>query len=99
MPKKPNPIKVNIKSHFKRQPAFLGTLLRSARKKRYMKKFESDELRPEYQRADLGQGIRGKYFKSYKKGTNLVLLSPDVAKAFPSEDAVNDALRSLINLA
>ena len=64
-----------------------------------MKKLESDDLRQEYNRGDLGKGVRGKYFKSYQKGTNLVLLSPDVAKAFPSEEAVNEALRSLINLA
>ncbi|MGD0624155.1 MAG: hypothetical protein ABSB32_05490 [Thermodesulfobacteriota bacterium] len=64
-----------------------------------MKKGKSDELRPEYQRHDLGPGIRGKYFESYRRGTNLVLLSPDVAKAFPTEDAVNDALRSLIEIA
>jgi len=60
---------------------------------------ESDELRPEYRREDLGKGVRGKYFESYQKGTNLVLLSPDVAKAFPTEEAVNEALRSLIDLA
>jgi hypothetical protein len=59
----------------------------------------SDELRPEYRREDLGQGVRGKYFEAYQKGTNLVLLSPDVAKVFPTEDAVNEALRSLINIA
>ena len=59
----------------------------------------SDELRPEYKREDLGVGIRGKYFEEYRKGTNLVLLSPDVAKVFPTEEAVNEALRSLINLA
>jgi hypothetical protein len=64
-----------------------------------MKKAKPDELRPEYHREDLGQGVRGKYFESYRKGTNLVLLSPDVAKAFPTEDAVNDALRSLIEIA
>jgi hypothetical protein len=44
-------------------------------------------------------GIRGKYFEEYRKGTNLVLLSPDVAKVFSTEEAVNEALRSLINLA
>ena len=60
---------------------------------------ETDELRPEYKREDLGVGVRGKYFKDYSKGTNLVLLSPDVAKVFSSEEAVNEALRSLINLA
>ncbi len=60
---------------------------------------KSDELRPEYRREDLGQGVRGKYFESYRKGSNLVLLSPDVAKVFPTEEAVNEALRSLIDLA
>ena len=60
---------------------------------------KSDELRSEYKREDLGQGIRGKYFESYQEGTNLVLLSPDVAKVFTSEEAVNEALRSLINIA
>lgn len=64
-----------------------------------MKKAKSEELRPLYNREDLGTGVRGKYFESYQKGTNLVLLSPDVAKAFPTEEAVNEALRSLINLA
>jgi hypothetical protein len=60
---------------------------------------KTDELRPQYKREDLGQGVRGKYFKSYQQGTNVVLLSPDVAKVFTSEEAVNEALRSLINLA
>ena len=64
-----------------------------------MSKSKSDELRPEYNREDLGPGVHGKYLESYRKGTNLVLLSPDVAKAFPTEDAVNDALRSLIQIA
>lgn len=65
-----------------------------------MRKDGSNDLRDEYGREDLGQGVvRGKYFESYRKGTNLVLLSPDVAKAFPTEEAVNDALRSLIDIA
>jgi hypothetical protein len=64
-----------------------------------MKKDEDDDLRPEYRREDLGPGVRGKYYEAYRKGTNLVLLSPDVAKAFPTEQAVNDALRSLIEVA
>ncbi|MGA7877672.1 MAG: hypothetical protein WCA08_18575 [Desulfoferrobacter sp.] len=63
-----------------------------------MKK-DDNELRPEYRREDLGAGVRGKYFEAYREGTNLVLLSPDVAKAFPTEQAVNDALRSLIEVA
>jgi len=44
-------------------------------------------------------GVRGKYFEEYRKGTNLVLLSPDVARVFPTDEAVNEALRSLIDLA
>ena len=65
-----------------------------------MKKGEkSDELRTEYRREDLGSGVRGKYFESYQEGTNLVLLSPDVARFFPTDEAVNEALRSLIKLA
>ncbi len=64
-----------------------------------MKKAKSDELRPEYRRGDLGPGVRGKYLEAYRSGTNLVLLSPDVAKAFPNEKVVNDALRSLISVA
>ena len=64
-----------------------------------MKKAKSGEMRPEYRREDLGPGVQGKYLESYRRGTNLVLLSPDVAQAFPTEEAVNDALRSLIELA
>ena len=59
-----------------------------------------DELRPEY---DLHQllkdGVRGKYAERYKAGTNLVLLAPDVARAFPNDEAVNQALRLVIQLA
>ncbi|MBI4651488.1 hypothetical protein HY745_09455 [Candidatus Desantisbacteria bacterium] len=64
-----------------------------------MKKVKADELRAEYYREDLGKGVRGKHYESYQKGTNLVLIRPDVALAFPTEEAVNDALRSLIELA
>ena len=58
-----------------------------------------DELRPEYRREDLGEGVRGKYYQAYTKGTNLVLLSPDVAAAFPTAEAVNEALRLLLKIA
>jgi hypothetical protein len=64
-----------------------------------MKKAKSDELRQEYRREDLGKGVRGKYQKAYRAGTNLALLRPKVAAAFPSEKAVNDALSSLIDVA
>ncbi len=64
-----------------------------------MKKAKVAEMRAEYPLQDLGTGTRGKFLESYQEGTNLVLLSPDVAAAFPSEKAVNDALRSLIEIA
>jgi len=46
----------------------------------------------------LKDGVRGKYADRYRSGTNLVLLDPDVAKAFPSEEAVNAALRLVLEL-
>ncbi len=64
-----------------------------------MKTAKKEGMRKEYRREDLGAGIRGKYYNEYKKGTNLVLLSPDVAAAFPDDDSVNAALRSLMKLA
>jgi len=58
-----------------------------------------DELRSEYDLRDLLKGaVRGKYAEQYRAGTNLVLLDPDVAKAFPSEQAVNAALRLVLQL-
>jgi hypothetical protein len=58
-----------------------------------------DELRPEYDLSQLQGGVRGKYAQRYQEGTNLVLLDPDVADAFPTEDAVNEALRLLMRIA
>jgi hypothetical protein len=58
-----------------------------------------DELRPEYDmKSLLKDGVRGKYAIRYNAGTNLVLLEPDVAKAFPNEKAVNEALKLVIKL-
>lgn len=58
-----------------------------------------DELRPEYDLSQLLKGgVKGKYAKRCKEGTNLVLLSPDVAKDFPDEKSVNKALRLVIQL-
>ncbi len=64
-----------------------------------MKTAKKEEMRKEYRREDLGAGVRGKYYKEYNKGTNFILLSPDVAAAFPDETSVNTALRSLMKLA
>lgn len=58
-----------------------------------------DELRSEYDFTQMEGGIRGKYVERYRAGTNLVLLDPDVAQAFPNDKAVNDALRLLIQVA
>ena len=58
-----------------------------------------DELRPEYDLTKLKGGVRGKYAQRVKAGTNLVLLSPDVAAYFPDEQSVNTALRSLVGIA
>ena len=58
-----------------------------------------DELRAEYDLSTLlKDGEQGKYAKRYEQGTNLVLLAPDIAKAFPSDEAVNEALRLVIQL-
>jgi len=45
---------------------------------------------------DFSKGVRGKYAKQYKEGSNLVLLEPEVALVFPDSEAVNDALRQII---
>src|SRR5438034_3766972 len=56
-----------------------------------------NDLRPEYDFASMKGGVRGKYVARLRKGSNLVLLDPEVAAAFPSDDAVNEALRGVLN--
>ncbi|MGP0064952.1 MAG: hypothetical protein ACLQGP_15305 [Isosphaeraceae bacterium] len=58
---------------------------------------EEDDLRPEYDPSVLKGGVRGKYLERYRAGTNLALLAPDVRAAFPTDESVNQALRSLIH--
>ena len=60
-------------------------------------KRDKDELREEYSLEQLGAGVRGKHHAAYQKSKNLVLLSPEVAAAFPNEEAVNEALRQVIS--
>ena len=55
-----------------------------------------EEMREEY---DFSGGVRGKYYKQYMEGTNVVLLEPDVAEVFRDSESVNQALRVLINIA
>ena len=64
--------------------------------KKKVKKAPDDDLRPEYDLSKLKGGVRGKYARRFKEGATLVMLSPDVARCFTSERAVNAALRSLI---
>lgn len=59
----------------------------------------TDALRPEYDFSKMRGGVRGKYAQRYRAGTNLVKIQPDVAKVFADDDAVNEALCSLIRMA
>jgi hypothetical protein len=56
----------------------------------------TDGLRREYKRSDLGRLVRGKYGRRISETTNVVVLEPEVAKAFPNDRAVNKALRGLM---
>ena len=56
----------------------------------------NDWGRREYKRADLGKLVRGKYAKSIRESTNVIVLDPQVAKVFPNDEAVNNALLNLI---
>lgn len=62
-----------------------------------MKKLE--EMRAEHRREDLGKGVRGKHYAAFQKGSNLALLTPELAKIFPTNEAVNSALESLVGVA
>jgi len=55
-----------------------------------------EELRAEYDFASMRGGVRGKYSRRYRATANLALLDPEVAKAFPSDTAVNEALRTVL---
>jgi hypothetical protein len=58
-----------------------------------------DELRPEYRRSDFGKFVRGKYAARVATETNVVVLEPELAEAFPNAKAVNEALRGLLDVA
>jgi hypothetical protein len=60
------------------------------------KETKPDQMRPYY---DFSRGVRGKYAAAYAKGTNVVVIEPDLAKIFPDSEAVNDALRALVRAA
>lgn len=56
-----------------------------------------DELRPEYRREDFGEMERGKYAERTRRASNVVVLDPDVAAAFPNAQSVNQTLRELLH--
>lgn len=58
-------------------------------------KFDGPELQSEY---DFSGGVRGKHSRRYHRGANVVVLEPDVARAFPNASAVNDSLRALAGI-
>ena len=66
-----------------------------------MKKVDDkdDDLRPEYRRGDFGEMVSGKYVERMKESTNVVVIDPDIAEIFPNAQAVNQALRGLVELA
>ncbi len=57
------------------------------------------DMGPEYFFAAMKGGVRGKHYEQYRKGTNVVPIEPDVAAAFPTEEAVNQALRGILGTA
>ena len=61
-----------------------------------MSQDDRDTLRDEY---DFSKGVRGKHYRAYRKGTNVVLLEPDVAAVFRDSASVNQALRTIAQLA
>jgi hypothetical protein len=72
----------------------------SGASKDFMKKTNlSNGMRPEYDFAAMKGGIQGKHTKRYREGTNLVLLEPDLSEAFPTDKAVNQSLRGILNTA
>lgn len=69
---------------------------------KFMENYKSepiDDLRPEYDCASLGVGIRGKHFQERQNGTNVAFLTPEVRNAFPTDDELNEALQMLIRIA
>jgi hypothetical protein len=58
-----------------------------------------DDLRPEYDFASMKGGVRGKYIGRVRESTNIVVIEPEVTEAFPTERAVNEALKGVLNTA
>ena len=63
-----------------------------------MKKARRERRSDMHREYDFSKGIRGKYAKRYAKGSNIVVLSPDIAKVFRTSESVNEALRTLVRV-
>ena len=59
----------------------------------------ADNMRSEYDFASMKDGVRGKYVERVREGTNIVVIEPEVAEAFPTEQAVNEALKGVLRTA
>ena len=59
----------------------------------------TDDMRPEYDFASMKGGVRGKYARRAREGTNIVLIEPEIADAFPTEESVNEALKGVLSTA
>ncbi len=70
--------------------------MKSDNMKKVSRKQDRVEMKAEY---DFSGGVRGKYAAQYQLGTNVVLLEPEIAEAFPDSKSVNDALRALLEIA
>jgi hypothetical protein len=57
----------------------------------------TDDMRPEYDFASMKGGVRGKYARRAREGTNIVLIEAEIADAFPTEESVNEALKGVLS--
>lgn len=77
----------------------LTATISSASRNEKLRTVPTDELRPEYPRADFGAFVRGKYVEPIRERSNVVVLDPEVAELFPNAASVNAALRALVQIA
>ena len=61
-----------------------------------MNNAEDEDLKEQYDLSRLGEGVRGKYLAAYSEGSNVVVIDPDLVEAFPNAEAVNNALRRVL---
>jgi hypothetical protein len=63
-----------------------------------MKKIDDKGTKTSVPDYDFSKGVRGKYAARYAEGTNVIVLTPDLAEIFPDSQAVNEALRTLVRI-